>query len=163
MIDDLYILRKNGLISDGEYGKGNQTFKEIRSIGLLQDLKDSYMELKSKELSLEGRRVNNRMVRFVEDFEEEFAYESAKLLKGIAKQYRVRTLRKKDESITSKYNTLLVSSYKQDLEDAYYNGYYGDVIDEMSDDPRMSDEAWQDVYDWGVEKGYIPAIESERN
>lgn len=53
LIDDLYILRKNSLLSEGEFGKGNQTFKEIRNLGLLGDLKDAYMKLRSKELSLE--------------------------------------------------------------------------------------------------------------
>ena len=54
IIDELYILRKNSLLVDGnEFGKGNQIFKEIRNLGLLGDLKDKYMELRSKELSLE--------------------------------------------------------------------------------------------------------------
>ena len=59
MVDDLYLLRKNGLLSEGEYGKGNQTFKEIRNLGLLSDLKDSYMKLRSQELSLENRQRKN--------------------------------------------------------------------------------------------------------
>lgn len=53
VIDDLYLLRKNGLISTGEYGKENQIFKSIRDLGLLDDLKTSYTKLRSKELSLE--------------------------------------------------------------------------------------------------------------
>ena len=53
MVDDLYLLRKNGLLSEGEYGKGNQIFKEIRSLSLLNDLKSEYMKLRSEELSLE--------------------------------------------------------------------------------------------------------------
>ena len=52
-IDELYLIRKNGLSTDGEYGEGNQLFKEIRNLDLLQDLKDEYMKLRSKELSLE--------------------------------------------------------------------------------------------------------------
>jgi len=59
MVDDLYLLRKNGLLAEGEYGKGNQTFKEIRNLGLLSDLKDSYMKLRSQELSLENRQRKN--------------------------------------------------------------------------------------------------------
>ena len=63
MVDNLYILRKNGLLSQGEYGKDNQIFKEIRSLGLLKDLKDEYLKLKSKELSLENlqKKENSRM------------------------------------------------------------------------------------------------------
>ena len=53
-IDDLYIIRKNSLDVDGEYGPGNQLFKEIRNIGLLDALKDAYKASRSKELSLES-------------------------------------------------------------------------------------------------------------
>lgn len=52
-IDDLYILRKKSLLSGGEFSEGNLVFKSIRDLELLSDLKTSYMELKSKELSLE--------------------------------------------------------------------------------------------------------------
>lgn len=53
LIDELYLMRKNGLQSEGEYGAKNQIFKEIRNLGLLNDLKDAYIKLRSKELSLE--------------------------------------------------------------------------------------------------------------
>lgn len=53
LINDLYIMRKDSLDSAGEYGKGNQLFKELRNQGLLDDLKSKLNELKSKELSLE--------------------------------------------------------------------------------------------------------------
>lgn len=52
MIDNLYLIRKNGLATDGEYGVGNQVFKEIRSLGYLDQLKDLLLELKSEELSI---------------------------------------------------------------------------------------------------------------
>lgn len=60
-IDALYLLRKNGLLAEGEYGKSNQIFKEIRSLSLLQDLKDTYMDLRSQELSLENKRRTGNM------------------------------------------------------------------------------------------------------
>ena len=60
-IDALYLLRKNGLLAEGEYGKGNQIFKEIRNLSLLKDLKDSYMDLRSQELSLENKRRTGNM------------------------------------------------------------------------------------------------------
>lgn len=53
LINDLYIMRKDSLDSAGEYGKGNQLFKELRNQGLLDDLKSKLNEIKSKELSLE--------------------------------------------------------------------------------------------------------------
>jgi len=52
MIDRLYLIRKNGLASDGEYGVGNQTFKELRNQGYLDELKDKVLELRSEELSI---------------------------------------------------------------------------------------------------------------
>ena len=59
LIDDLYLLRKTSLDTDGEYGEGNQLFKELRNLGLLDKLKSSYKEFKSKELSLESlKRLN---------------------------------------------------------------------------------------------------------
>lgn len=52
-IDDIYLLRKQSIMKDGEYAKGNLVFKEIRNNGLLDELKELKNELKSKELSLE--------------------------------------------------------------------------------------------------------------
>ena len=61
-INTLYLIRKNSLATDGEYGKGNQLFKQIRSNGLLQQLKDAYDKSLSSKLSLEsltrGQLVN---------------------------------------------------------------------------------------------------------
>ena len=53
LIDELYIVRKNSLDIEGEYGPGNQLFKEVRNLGLLDKLKDAYKASRSKELSLE--------------------------------------------------------------------------------------------------------------
>lgn len=52
-INELYMMRKVSLSKDGEFSKGNLIFKELRSLNMLQDLKDRYYELKSKELSLD--------------------------------------------------------------------------------------------------------------
>ena len=53
MINDIYNMRKTSLIRDGEYGYGNQLFKDIRSIGKLDELKRKFKEFKSYELTLE--------------------------------------------------------------------------------------------------------------
>ena len=53
LINDLYVVRQNSLAVDGEYGAGNQLFKEIRNHGLLDKLKAAYKANRSKELSLE--------------------------------------------------------------------------------------------------------------
>ena len=52
VIDDLYLLRRNSLVVDGEFGKGNLVFKQIRNDGLLDALKDKRVELSSEELSI---------------------------------------------------------------------------------------------------------------
>ncbi len=52
VINKLYAMRKNSILVDGEFGKGNQIFKDIRNLGLLSELKDRLKELTSKEYSL---------------------------------------------------------------------------------------------------------------
>lgn len=51
-INDLYMMRKLGLAEGGEASTGNLIFKELRSMNMLQDLKDHYYELRSKDLSV---------------------------------------------------------------------------------------------------------------
>ena len=51
-IDDIYKLRGDSLKTDGEFGIGNLTFKEIRRLGYLDALKELRDKLQSKELSL---------------------------------------------------------------------------------------------------------------
>lgn len=51
-IDDIYLLRQESILKDGEYGKGNLIFKELRNQGILQGLKDKLVELENKEMSL---------------------------------------------------------------------------------------------------------------
>lgn len=52
-INKIYMIRSKGLATDGEFGKGNQLFKEIRSAGLLDKLKDALIDIMSNRLSLE--------------------------------------------------------------------------------------------------------------
>lgn len=51
-IDQLYLLRKYGLSNGGEHSNGNLIFKEIRNMGLLDELKDEYYKLISNEISV---------------------------------------------------------------------------------------------------------------
>ena len=51
-INDLYMMRKLGLAEGGEASTGNLIFKELRRMNMLQDLKDHYYELRSKDLSV---------------------------------------------------------------------------------------------------------------
>lgn len=75
IINKLYIIRKTGLQTDGEYGKGNQLFKEIRNLGLLDALKDKRMELQADKLSLERfergkvfRNFDNSDLQYVDEY-----------------------------------------------------------------------------------------------
>ena len=54
LIDDFYMLRKNSLETDGEYGEGNLVFKTLRNKGFLDDLRSKYHEIRSNELTLES-------------------------------------------------------------------------------------------------------------
>lgn len=51
-IDDIYKLRQESILKEGEYGKGNLIFKEIRNKGILQKLKDMKIKLENDEMSI---------------------------------------------------------------------------------------------------------------
>ena len=53
-MDDIYRVRQESILSEGEYGRGNQIFKELRNRGILNDLKEKKVELENKEMSLES-------------------------------------------------------------------------------------------------------------
>ena len=71
MINMLYMMRKNGLATDGEFSVGNLLFKEIRNLGLLDNLKHKLKEVQSQQLTLEG--LDDEKIEFVSD-EEAFEY-----------------------------------------------------------------------------------------
>jgi len=62
-INLLYLIRHNSIAIDGEHSKGNQIFKDIRNLGLLDKLKKELDNQQSKRLSLEdltfGKLVNS--------------------------------------------------------------------------------------------------------
>lgn len=53
-VDELYMLRKESLAADGEFGEGNLIFKQLRNDGIIDALKDRLYAMKSKELTLEN-------------------------------------------------------------------------------------------------------------
>ncbi len=53
-IDKLYMMRKESLASEGEFGLGNLIFKEFRNTGRLDDLKERLYQYESKRLTLES-------------------------------------------------------------------------------------------------------------
>lgn len=54
LIDELYLLRKDSLATEGEYGVGNLIFKQFRNDGYLDNLKQMLVDNTAKELSLEA-------------------------------------------------------------------------------------------------------------
>ena len=54
LINTAYLIRKNSLAIDGEYGQGNLLFKELRNKGIIQELRDALIKIKSNKLSLES-------------------------------------------------------------------------------------------------------------
>lgn len=58
LINDIYLIRRTSLDTEGEYGEGNLLFKEIRNLGLLDKLKDAYKVTRSKELTLEQLQLH---------------------------------------------------------------------------------------------------------
>lgn len=57
LVNELYLLRKQSLATEGEYGQGNLIFKEFRNNAYLDKLKEIAAGDKSKELSLESRKL----------------------------------------------------------------------------------------------------------
>ena len=51
-LDDIYNLRSTSLTTEGEFGIGNLTFKELRNRGILDHLKELKNEIESKDYSL---------------------------------------------------------------------------------------------------------------
>lgn len=66
LIDDLYLLRQESIIKDGEFGEGNLIFKEMRNRGYLQALKDKKVELENKDMSLESLKESKVINLFLE-------------------------------------------------------------------------------------------------
>lgn len=62
IINQLYVIRKNSIMLDGEYGKGNQLFKQLRNKGLLDKLKSRLEELQAEDLKLENINVGEYIV-----------------------------------------------------------------------------------------------------
>lgn len=62
-INLLYLIRHNSIAVDGEHSKGNQIFKDLRNLGLIDRLKEELKNQLSKRLSLEdltvGKLVNS--------------------------------------------------------------------------------------------------------
>lgn len=143
-IDDLYLLRKSALSTDGEFGEGNLVFKEFRNNGMLDELKDHKRELQDKELTLEAMNKNkNQLVITSGDPEKGMSFfnsamgmgEQLEEDTGDAVQKRVYKI-DDGHTITVKGNTVLVS-----YDDLYYERWY-----------KTSDATWWEPAEWDYDE-----------
>lgn len=106
-INDLYMIRKNSLDVHGEFSKGNQLFKEIRNLGLLDDLKTAYKKARSKELTLESVQLN-------EDSRASLLTKSKHSAKGM--QRFKRRVKSRVANTVKQYNSIDMNNlFKQDI------------------------------------------------
>lgn len=107
-LNDLYAERKNSLAVEGEYGYGNQLFKEIRNYGLLDELRHNYREIVSKQLSLESYKP------LKEDSRAALIARSKQSSKGMMR-YRRRVKSKVANSV-KQYNSIDMNKlFKKDI------------------------------------------------
>lgn len=60
LLNTLYLVRKNSIAVDGEFGKGNLIFKGVRSLGLIDRLRNAIVSKRSNELSIESLNEDTR-------------------------------------------------------------------------------------------------------
>ena len=65
-INDVYKMRSDSIASDGEYGKGNLVFKELRNRGYLDKLRDLKVELETDDMSLTESKAD--IQKFIDKF-----------------------------------------------------------------------------------------------
>lgn len=94
-INEIYMMRKDGLANEGEASIGNLVFKELRNLGLLDGLRNKYCELISNELSLKESLIT-------ESYKDENDYQGIlKELSKITKQ--INELSDKLSSLENEY------------------------------------------------------------
>lgn len=67
VLDALYLMRKNSIAIEGEYGKGNEIFKTLRDKGYLSKLKDALSKCISSKLSLESYIYTGKFINLFEE------------------------------------------------------------------------------------------------
>lgn len=107
LVNEIYMMRKLGLATDGEASVGNLVFKELRNQDMISKLKDRYYELRSAVLSenlVESKNDDNLSAK-IDDL------------------YNIYTKQGLD-----KYNLMILLSYIQDaISNNSYNGNIDDI------------------------------------
>lgn len=83
----IYLARKDGLAFDGEASIGNCVFKELRNMGLLDQLRDKFYELESEQLTLESKG-NDTLDKLVEELVEEMQEPNKEEIEQKEEEYR---------------------------------------------------------------------------
>lgn len=66
-VDILYLMRKNSIATEGEYGKGNEVFKTLRDRGYVKKLKEALNSAISSNLSLESYTYTGKFINLFEE------------------------------------------------------------------------------------------------
>ena len=66
-VDILYLMRKNSIATEGEYGKGNEVFKTLRDRGYVKKLKEALNSAISSNLSLESYTYRGKFINLFEE------------------------------------------------------------------------------------------------
>lgn len=107
IIDDIYLIRKISLDTEGEFGQGNFLFKQLRNDGVLDSLKKAYKAARSSELTLEKYKLN-------EDSRSSLLSKSKKSVKGF--QRFKRRVKSRVANSVKQYNSIDMNKlFKQDI------------------------------------------------
>jgi hypothetical protein len=107
LIDDIYLMRKDSIAKEGEYGLGNQVFKDFRALGYLDNLKKAYKDVRSSELTLEKLSLR-------EDTRNKLMSKSKQSQKGM--QRFKRRVKSRVANSVKQYNSIDMNKlFKQDI------------------------------------------------
>ena len=107
VLDDIYLMRKDSISTEGEYGKGNQVFKDFRNLRYLDNLKKAYKDFRSKELTLERYSLR-------EDTRNKLMSKSKQSAKGM--QRFKRRVKSRVANTVKQYNSIDMNKlFKQDI------------------------------------------------
>lgn len=144
LLNTIYLVRKNSLSVDGEYGKGNALFKELRSLGLIGELRKKAKQDTADDLSLEG--LNESLIN--EASRSELMTKSKTSVKGRERFNRrnrskvantVKQFNSIDMNKLFKQNILTVNiSVRGETDDYTVRISFGGFLDILHDEMRLS-------------------------
>ena len=142
-INDVYKMRSDSIASDGEYGKGNLVFKELRNRGYLDKLRDLKVELETDEMSLTESKAD--IQKFIDKFGKD-NYDKFVKMKDRLKNNKVSVDIVYHTAHTSKedMNKILSDIDNKVVKDTDTNSTHMNVVKAFEDDKWLI----YDVKDW---------------